>query len=194
MGVPVSPGLRKSCIGFGHSSITFPGEGKGNPLQCSCLENPRGGGAWWAAVYGVAQSRTRLKWLSSSSSSQDSCLENSIDRGPWLATVHGVKKSQTQRRTHTCMHARAFSGSRPVCSFPSWLVSRSMQAGYIETWCLFVVHVHHKQFLSFMVTFSPMCPQSHNFFKQVAHIFLILYLLPEPAAPGLSSQPSNPHA
>ena len=45
------------------------GEGNGNPLQCSCLENPRDGGAWWAAVYGVAQSRTRLKRLSSSSSS-----------------------------------------------------------------------------------------------------------------------------
>ena len=43
------------------------GEGNGNPLQCSCLENPRDGGAWWAAVYGVAQSWTRLKWLSSSS-------------------------------------------------------------------------------------------------------------------------------
>ena len=42
-----------------------------NPLQCSCLENPREGGAWWVAVYGVAQSRTRLKWLSGSSSSQD---------------------------------------------------------------------------------------------------------------------------
>ena len=43
------------------------GEGNGNPLQCSCLENPRNGGAWWAAVYGVAQSQTRLKQLSSSS-------------------------------------------------------------------------------------------------------------------------------
>ena len=43
------------------------GEGNGNPLQCSCLENPRDGGAWWAVIYGVAQSRTRLKWLSSSS-------------------------------------------------------------------------------------------------------------------------------
>ena len=43
------------------------GEGNGNPLQCSCLENPRGGGAWWAAVCGVAQSQTRLKWFSSSS-------------------------------------------------------------------------------------------------------------------------------
>jgi len=40
-------------------------KGNGNPLQCSCLENPRDGGAWWAAVYGVAQSRTRLKRLSS---------------------------------------------------------------------------------------------------------------------------------
>ena len=44
-------------------------EGNGNPLQCSCLENPRDWGAWWAAVYGVAQSQTRLKRLSSSSSS-----------------------------------------------------------------------------------------------------------------------------
>ena len=43
-------------------------EYEGNPLQCSCLENPRDGGAWWAAVYGVAQGRTRLKRLSSSSS------------------------------------------------------------------------------------------------------------------------------
>ena len=42
------------------------GEGNGNPLQCSCLENPRDGGAWWAAVYGVAQSQTWLTWLSSS--------------------------------------------------------------------------------------------------------------------------------
>ena len=42
------------------------GEGNGNPLQYSCLENPMDGGAWWAAVYGVAQSRTRLKRLSSS--------------------------------------------------------------------------------------------------------------------------------
>ena len=47
-----------------HFSLSCIGEGNGNPLQCSCLENPRDWGAWWAAVYGVAQSRTRLKWLS----------------------------------------------------------------------------------------------------------------------------------
>ena len=51
-----TPGLERS-----------PGEGNGNPLQCSCLENTRDGGAWWAAVYGVAQSQTRLKRFSSSS-------------------------------------------------------------------------------------------------------------------------------
>ena len=51
-----------------HFSLSCIGEGNGNPLQCSCLENPRDGGAWWAAVYGVAQSWTWLKRLSSSSS------------------------------------------------------------------------------------------------------------------------------
>ena len=75
------------------SLFTFIGEGNGNPLQCSCLENPRDGGAWWAAVYGVAQSQTWLKWLSSSSMAyngegngtplQYSCLENPMDGGAW---------------------------------------------------------------------------------------------------------------
>ena len=50
-----------------HFSLSCIGEGNGNPLQCSCLENSRDGGTWWAAVYGVAQSRSRLKRLSSSS-------------------------------------------------------------------------------------------------------------------------------
>ena len=68
-------GVMKSRTRLGDFTFTFHfplsciGEGNGNPLQCSCLENPRYGGAWWAAVYGVAQSRTRLKRLSSSSSS-----------------------------------------------------------------------------------------------------------------------------
>ena len=56
-------------LGVGHdwtTSLSRIGEGNGNPLQCFCLENPRDGRAWWAAVYGVAQSRTRLKQLSSS--------------------------------------------------------------------------------------------------------------------------------
>ena len=88
------------------SLFTFRiGEGNGNPLRCSCLENPRDGGAWWAAVYGVTQSRTRLKWLSSSNQAilekamaplQYSCLENPTDGGAWWAAVHGVAKSRTR--------------------------------------------------------------------------------------------------
>ena len=55
-----------------HFSLSCTGEGNGNPLQCSCVENPRDRVAWWATVYGVAQSRTQLKRLSSSSSSSTS--------------------------------------------------------------------------------------------------------------------------
>ena len=57
-----------------HFSLSCIGEGNGNPLQCSCLENPRDGGTWWAAVSGVTQSQTQLKRLSSSSSSSSHCL------------------------------------------------------------------------------------------------------------------------
>ena len=63
-------------LGVGHDAVTslslftfIIGEGNGNLHQCSCLENPRDGGAWWAAIYGVTQGRTQLKRLSSSSSS-----------------------------------------------------------------------------------------------------------------------------
>ena len=71
--VGCSPGGRKESdtterLHF-HFSLSHIGEGNGNPLQCSRLENLRDGGAWWAAVYGVTQSRTQLKRLSSSSSS-----------------------------------------------------------------------------------------------------------------------------
>ena len=59
-----------------HFSFSCIGEGNGNPLQCSCLENPRDWGAWWAAVYGLAQSRTRLKWLSSSRKTSLLCQLN----------------------------------------------------------------------------------------------------------------------
>ena len=65
-------------------SISCIGEGSGTPLQCSCLENPRDGGAWWAALYGVAQSWTRLKWLNSSSSNNNIPidLKSSLDGDP----------------------------------------------------------------------------------------------------------------
>ena len=101
-----------------HFSLACTGEGNGNPLQCSCLENPRDGGAWWATVYGVTQSQTRLKQLSSSSISNERDPDQSLDwkdplekematrcsilawripmdRGASWATVHMVTKSQT---------------------------------------------------------------------------------------------------
>ena len=67
-----------------HFSLSCIGEGNGNPLQCPCLENPRDGGAWWASVYGVTQSRTRLKRLSSSSSSYREPI--SVVSGVYLCT------------------------------------------------------------------------------------------------------------
>ena len=65
-----------------HFSLSCIGEGNGNPLQCPCLENPRDSGAWWAAVYGVAWSWTRLKGLCSSSSSSRALNQNSTECSP----------------------------------------------------------------------------------------------------------------
>ena len=65
----ISPGdVTYSMMTTVSNTALYIGEGNGNPLQCSCLENPRDGGAWWATVYGVVQSQTRLKRLSNSSS------------------------------------------------------------------------------------------------------------------------------
>ena len=95
--LPVKSHGRRSLVGYSplgceesdttewlhfHFSLSCTGEGNGNPLQCSCLENPRDGGAWWAAVYGVAQSRTRLKRRSSSSTLLLEC--NSLS---WLVIM-----------------------------------------------------------------------------------------------------------
>ena len=73
-----------------HFSLSCSGEGNGNPLQCSCLENLRDRWAWWAAIYGLAQSRTRLKWLSSSSRQMEE------DSEAWCAVIHWFTKNQTQ--------------------------------------------------------------------------------------------------
>ena len=67
-----------------HFSLSCIGERNGNPLQCSCLENPRDGGAWWAAIYGVAQSQTRLKQLSSSTSSSSRLIIAFLPRSKCL--------------------------------------------------------------------------------------------------------------
>ena len=82
-----------------HFSLSCFREGNGNPLQCSCLENPRDGGAWWAAIYGVAQSRTWLTWLKSRSSSSStyfvrfSCLIVIILASLWASLVAQMVKN-----------------------------------------------------------------------------------------------------
>ena len=88
-----------------HFSLSCFGEGNGNPLQCSCLENPRDGRAWWTAVYGVAQSRTRLKWFSSSSSSSINSfpLYYHHVRTPWLWTRYKTQPLRKQAWT-PCNH------------------------------------------------------------------------------------------
>ena len=87
---------------FWEEGILYGGGENSNPLQYSCLENPVDRRAWWAAVHGVAQSRTQLMQLSmhacigegNSNPLQYSCLENPRDGGAWWAAVYGVAKSQ----------------------------------------------------------------------------------------------------
>ena len=73
-----------------HFSLLCIGEGNGNPLQCSCLENPRDGGAWWAAIYGVTQSQTRLKRHSSSSSSSQKGQEWKSASQPFILNLQSA--------------------------------------------------------------------------------------------------------
>ena len=88
-------------------SLSCIGEGNGNPLQCSCLENPRDGGVWWAAIYGIAQSRTRLKWLSSSS-----CFIDYPKAFVWIITNWGKLLEKWEYQTilpvswETCMRVK----------------------------------------------------------------------------------------
>ena len=80
------------------------GEGNGTPLQYSCLENPMDGGAWWAAIHGIAKSRTQLSDFTltfhfhalEKEMAQCPCLENPRDGGAWWAAVYGVTQSQTR--------------------------------------------------------------------------------------------------
>ena len=136
------------------------GEGNGNPLQCSCLENPVDRGAWWAAIYGVAQSQTRLKWLSmhacigegNGNPIQNSCLENPRDSGAWWAAVYRVTHSRTRLkrlsssnrwewancsvtdRQHMCRYTEAFS-------FPGDPTGPGKGLSYYSPWPSCLIHL-----------------------------------------------------
>ena len=108
-----------------HFSLSCIGKGNGNPLQCSCLENPRVGGAWWAAVYGVAQSRTRLKRLSSSSwrgsraegSGHGKPPEETPNPPPPLAQPHShsVRRSSPLHAQLRTAYILSISWQRVIC-------------------------------------------------------------------------------
>ena len=103
-----------------NSSLSCIGEGNANPLVCSCLENPRDGGAWWAAVYGVAQSQTQLKQLSSSSS---------IFYGPTLTSslvAQTVKRMSTMWETRVRSLGREGPWRRKWQSTPVLLPGKSL--------------------------------------------------------------------
>ena len=97
-----------------HFSLSCTGEGNGNPLQCSCLENPRDGGAWWAAIYGVTQSRTQLKRLSSSSSSSiDTC--RGMNESPHKYEQYKSKKSESCSVISDSLQPHGLQLTGPLC-------------------------------------------------------------------------------
>ena len=82
-----------------HFSLSCIGEGNGNPLQCSCQENPRDGGAWWATIYGVAQSQNRLS--SSSSGKESTCQNRGHEFDPWSWKIPRAMEQQSPCATTT---------------------------------------------------------------------------------------------
>ena len=114
-----------------HFSLPCTGEGNGNPLQCSCLENPGDRRAWWAAVYGVAQSRTRLKWLSSSSSMHAKSLQLfPIFATPWtIALQASLSMAFPGKNTEMGCHACVQEIFLTQGSNPHFLHFLNMQAG-----------------------------------------------------------------
>ena len=105
-------------------------EGNGTPLQYSCLENPMGGGAWWAAVYGVAQSRNRLMRLGGSSSSSRACYQVGVSPVDWAehsrrstGRVNQRSCYRTKRLSPTVHHIKVLQGDKDIIEnehFPIW--------------------------------------------------------------------------
>ena len=114
------------------------GEGNGNPLQYSCLENPRDGGAWWAAIYGVAQSRTRLKWCSSSIVIPGGSVVKNLPAcqcrrprfNPWVTEIQWRRKDPLEEgmATHSSILAREI----PRTEETGWLQSMGSQKSRVR--------------------------------------------------------------
>ena len=112
-----------------HFSLSCIGEGNGNPLQCSCLENSRDSGAWWAAVYGVAQSQTRLKRLSSSSSSSNLFLSHVLT--PTTRTPPSCRQFSSTLLIIIILLMPLTGPDKPLfchyfCYYPKWVYDNEM--------------------------------------------------------------------
>ena len=104
-----------------HFSLSCIGEGNGNPLQCSCLENPWDGGAWWAAIYGVAQSQTWLKQLSSSSSSRSDLYSNILLPKSMVFTTPSHLPNENLNHLFDGMHRNNKKGQdSSLCAHTKW--------------------------------------------------------------------------
>ena len=101
-----------------HFSLSCIGEGSGNPLQCSCLENPRDGGAWWAAIKGIAQSWTRLKQLSSSSKVPKKV--SSAEKHPFLPTMTFHSNLTAFSQDSAITGSRSPGAAHPPTGESSW--------------------------------------------------------------------------
>ena len=118
-----------------HFSLSCIGEGNGNPLQCACLENPRDSGAWWAAIYGGAQSWTQLKRLSSSSSSSA--------RVKWCQDLVSLGTYSVDLRSSLaslCFHFPIYQSVQFSCS----VVADSLQPHGLQHPRLSTIPVHHQ--------------------------------------------------
>ena len=119
-----------------HFSLSCIGEGNGNPLQCSCLENPRDGGAWLAAVYGVTQGRTRLKWLSSNLHKpwRRACQPTQIfllGESSWMEEPGRLQSMASQRVGHNW--ATEHSTGTYIEGLPWWLSDTRILLPMLET-------------------------------------------------------------
>ena len=123
-------------------SLSCIGEGNGNPLQCSCLENPRDRGAWWAAIYGVTQSWTRLTWLSSSSSSSNVIVQ-SLSR-VWLFATPGTAAHQA---------SLSFTISRSLLKLMS--IESAMPSDHLIFGCLLLLLPSRQEYWSGLPFPSP---------------------------------------
>ena len=162
-----------------HFPLSLIGEGNGNPLQWSCLENPRDGGAWWAAVYGVAQSRTRLKRLSSSSKTLNLAY-------PWwyMSSPNLILPSTS------CLHGKHLPGSH-ACNLNQLLIlsfttgsqpRRYTNSGSILFAMIFTVsHIgsfplssflHFFKLLDYFWSYFPIIVWIIHF---VSHLFMLLF-------------------